>query len=239
MLLSTTTPALFNPVHLALLGLMVLLSVATAWGVRHVSSVASVNRVLAWAGWMLLGASVLHQVWLLLPGNWDVTRSIPLHYSDLLRIVTALALIWQWRWAVSITYFWGLTLNLQAILTPHPSMLSSVSVDTVFYWVLHAAVLMAPFALFASGRHRVGWRDFAVSYTAALAWAAVAMSLNPLLGANYGFVTEPPEGGSLVDVLGPWPGYVAWMAVIAGVLWAAMTWPWVRSRGSVQLTLQQ
>jgi uncharacterized membrane protein YwaF len=48
---------------------------------------------------------------------------------------------------VAISYYWGLTLNPQAIITPHPSILVVPSVDFVLYWVLHITVFVAPLVL--------------------------------------------------------------------------------------------
>ena len=73
------------------------------------------------------------------------------------------------------------------------------------------------------------WPGFGVAYGTALAWAAVLIPLNAVLGTNYGFVNEPPDGASLIDLLGPWPTYLIWLVLLVGAVWALMTWPWVRS----------
>lgn len=146
--------------------------------------------------------------------------------------MTAIALIRQSRWAVAIAYYWGLTLNIQAIVTPHPSMLVAPSVGFFLYWVLHIAVLVAPLVLVWGVGFRPKWRDFWRTYVLAIVWAILIMPMNALLGTNYGFVNHPPDGASLIDWLGPWPIYVVWMAVIAGILWAVMTWPWTLQQRS-------
>ena len=63
---------------------------------------------------MSLGFLVL---WLV-PPLFDVHQSLPLHLSDLLRLVSGYALWSRRPWAVALTYYWGLTLNPQALLTP-------------------------------------------------------------------------------------------------------------------------
>lgn len=217
----------FGTSHLWLLGLTGALVVLTVWGARRLERPDGVLRA---AGWAMLAASVFYTVWLLLPGQFALGDSLPLHFSDALRFVCAAALIVRPRWAVGIAYFWGLTLNSQALLTPHPSMLEGLSVHLVFYWGLHMAVLMVPAAFLAVG-WRPGWRDFCVAYGAAAVWAALVMPVNHLLGTNYGFLNRPPDGASLIDFLGPWPLYVLWIGVLVAVVWAAMTWPFARRRG--------
>ncbi|GAA1825215.1 YwaF family protein [Nesterenkonia flava] len=216
-------------VHMLLLGVTAVLAVLVLWGARRLRGSRAESKVYSGAGWGMLVLSVLYTGWLLLPGNWSVGQSLPLHYSDALRYVTALALIRRARWVVAITCFWGLTLNPQAMLTPHPSMLEP-SVHFGFYWVLHIAVLLAALALVWGVGYRPGWKDFLWAYGIALGWAALVMPVNALLGTNYAFLNRHPDGASLLDWLGEWPVYVVWLAVLVGVVWAAMTWLW--SRGS-------
>lgn len=223
---SAPGPALFGGVHASLLGLSVLLGVFAVLGARRIRGTALEVPVTRIAGWALLLFSVGWLVWGLLPENWTIDQSLPLHYSDVLRFVTALALIRRSRWAVAISYYWGLTLNPQAMVTPHPTQLELSSGSSVVYWGLHIAVLLAPLALIWGLGHRPSWRDFCWGYGTALMWAALVMPINALLGTNYAFLNQQPDGASLLDVLGPWPVYVFWQVVLVGLLWALMTVPW-------------
>ena len=59
--------------------------------------------------------------------------------------------------------------------------------------------------------------------------AAVVMAFNALTGTKYGYLNRKPSVGSLLDLFGPWPGYVVVeILVVAGVR-ALMAWPWVRT----------
>lgn len=227
---TANSPQLLGTVHLSLLAITALVGVVTVWGVRSIRSTSTQVRVVRAAGWVLLAIALFQTVWFLLPNNWNIHSSLPLHYSDLLRFITAIALIWQVRWAAAVAYYWGLTLNLQAIITPHPSMLVGPSVEFFLYWALHVFVFAAPLVLVWGIGFRPQWKDFTLTYLLAIGWAILVMPINSWLGTNYGFVNHPPDGASLVDWLGTWPIYVVWMVLIAGVLWALMTWPWTRRR---------
>lgn len=225
------TPELLGGVHLSILGLSALLGLLSVLGARRIRGTATEIPVTRIAGWALLIASLGYLVWGLLPGNWDIEHSLPLHYSDVLRFVTAVALIRRWRWTVAIAYYWGLTLNTQALLTPHPTQLVLSSVNSIFYWGLHIAVLLAPLVLVWGLGHRPAWRHFWWAYGLALFWAALVMPINALLGTNYAFLNRHPDGASVLDLLGPWPVYVVWQVVLVGLVWALMTWPWTRAGG--------
>lgn len=226
------TPELFGGAHLSILGFAALLgvvSVLTAMRLRGSSAESTFTQI---AGWALLLASLAYLGWGLLPGNWDIEHSLPLHYSDVMRFITAVALIRGSRWAIAVAYYWGLTLNTQALLTPHGTQLVLSSVNSIFYWGLHIAVLLAPLVLIWGLGHRPTWRHFWWAYALALLWAAVVMPINALLGTNYAFLNRHPEGASVLDLLGSWPVYVLWQIVLVGLVWALMTWPWTRERSS-------
>ena len=141
------SPQIFGIVHLVLLGLTVLASVLAVWGIRQVESFQTRTMIIKTAGWILLAIALTQTIWFVLPANWNIGSALPLYYSDILWFVTAIALIWQVDWAAAISYYWGLTLNPQAIVTPHPTMLIGPSVDFLLYWVLHIFVFVAPLVL--------------------------------------------------------------------------------------------
>lgn len=230
MILATTVtaPELFGPRHLAILAAAVLISAAALWGAQKIRGTDAERPITRTAGWFLLAGSLAWMGWWLLPQNWQIGHSLPLHYSDVLRIITVVALVWRPRWAVTVVYLWGLTLNTQALLTPHPSQLHEPYIEFFFYWSLHIAVLAVAIALIWGLGYWPRWRDFGVAFGAAFIWAAIVMVVNGYLDTNYGFLNEPPEGGSIVDWLGPWPIYVLWIVLLVGGVWALMTWPFAR-----------
>lgn len=222
-------PELLGGVHLSVLGATAVLAIVVIWAGRRLRGTDAEQSLTRGAGWVLLAAALGWMVWGLLPANWHIEDSLPLHYSDVLRFITAVALIRRSRWAVAICYYWGLTLNTQAMITPHPSQLEVLSVNFVFYWGLHIAVFLAPLWLIWGLGHRPAWRGYWIAFGAAVLWAGMVMVINAAIGTNYAFLNRTPEGASLLDFMGPWPIYVVWLVVLAGVIWALMTWPWTRA----------
>jgi uncharacterized membrane protein YwaF len=50
---------------------------------------------------------------------------------------------------------------------------------------------------------------------ASIAWTALAAAGCLITGGNYMFLREPPPGGSLLDLFGPWPLYLVGAAALA------------------------
>lgn len=184
-----------------------------------------VDRIARACGWVLLVVSVVWSLWAFLPMNWDVNQSLPFHFSDAARIFAAIALITRWGWALCVSYFWGLTLNLQSVLTPDLNYLQQPALEYTMYWLLHGAVLVAPIVQTWGQRYRPTWRGYGVAFGVTVLWAAIAFTANLITGANYGYLNRAPAGPSLLDVLGPWPIYLLWEAVLVASVWSLMTWP--------------
>ena len=157
---------------------------------------------------------------------WSVRLYLPLHLSDAATVVAVLAL-WTARPAlVELAYFWGLTGSLQATLTPD---LGHEFPDVLYftYFVTHGGVVLAALLLVA-GRGiapRVGAAARAFAATIALAAAAAGACL--ATGGNYMFLRRKPPD-SLLDLLGPWPVYIAGAALVAAAMFALLTVPFRR-----------
>lgn len=160
--------------------------------------------------------------------NFELGVSLPLNLSDLAWMAAAIALWTHHRYAVALTYYWGLVLTTQSIVTPS---LGEAFPDVRFfaYWFIHLVVVWAAVLLVWGARVRLGWRDYRFTVAFTLVWAVAAYSFNAAAGTNYGYLQAKPSGGSALDLLGPWPWYVVAEVAILATVWALMTWPWTRS----------
>jgi hypothetical integral membrane protein (TIGR02206 family) len=165
-------------------------------------------------------------VWLL-PPFFDLHQSLPLHLSDMLRLVTAYALWSRRPWAVALTYYWGLTFNPQAMLTPdlHPNVAPALEIAS--YWSQHVLVMWAAVYLtWGLGLHP-NWRRYRLALAITVAWAAVVFAINRVLRTNYGYLNSKPGGVSLLDLMGGWPWYLLVALGLMAAVWALITWPWI------------
>jgi hypothetical integral membrane protein (TIGR02206 family) len=169
-------------------------------------------------------------IWLV-PPLFDLHQSLPLHLSDILRLVCAYALWSRRPWAFALTYYWGLTFNPQAILTPDLQLDVAPALEFVSYWLQHVLVMWAAVYLTWGLGLRPTWRSYRLALMVTVAWAAIVFAMNRALGTNYGYLNGKPVGASLLDLMGGWPWYlVAGLALLAAV-WALITWPWTLRTG--------
>lgn len=217
----------FSAQHFAILALFVAGVVAFAALGVHLRGTEAGTRFTRVLAVTIPVFTVPFQIVQLLPGDFGLGTSLPLQICDLSWMVAVYALWTRRPRAVALLYFWGLTLTVQAIVTPS---LGQAFPDPrwFMFWGMHLLTVWAAVHLVAAvgGPDWDGYR-FTVLVTAG--WAAAVMAFNALSGTNYGYLNRKPGTASLLDVMGPWPSYVVVEVVVLVVVWALMTWPWQRA----------
>ena len=220
----------YGPSHQGALVLLGVGVVALLWfGRRHRGTALAERwgRVLAAS---VLAVTVPLQVLYFTPAYWDFEKTLPLQLCDLASALAVYALWTRRPWAASLTYFWGLTLTSQAILTPD---LAADFPDPIFvlFWAMHILVVWAAVYLVWCLGLAPSWHTYRVAVALTAAWAVTVFTFNVLAGTNYGYLNAKPAAASVLDLLGPWPGYVVAEIIIVAAFWALITWPWTaRSR---------
>jgi len=176
----------------------------------------------------LIYAAIL--IYIVTPPSIDY--SVPLQLTDLATVVAAYALGSQKQWAYALTYYWGLVLSTQALISPALQGPDFPHYQFLAFWAIHLLVVWAAIYLTWGRGMRPDWRDFRFAVVVTLVWATFTFTFNSIAGTNYGFLNRKPSTASLLDVLGPWPWYIVTAATLVLILWALMTWPWMRMRQS-------
>lgn len=155
--------------------------------------------------------------------------SVPLRLTDLATVAGAYALWSQRHWAYALTYYWGLVLSSQALISPVLKSPDFPHYEFLAFWAIHLLVVWAAIYLTWGRGMRPQWRSFRFVVVVTAVWVAITFTFNSLAGTNYGFLNEKPVTASLLDVLGPWPVYIFTGATLIVIVWALMTWPWERA----------
>jgi hypothetical integral membrane protein (TIGR02206 family) len=223
----------YGPSHLVVLGLFVIGAVALVWLGRHQteSQARLLGRVLAA---LIVTAWIVALVYKLIRPTIDT--SVPLQLCDVAEATAAYALWSQQRWAFVLTYYWGLVLSSQALITPDVGTATEGAPDFphhlfITFFALHVLVVWSAIYLTWGRGMRPTWRSYRFAVIATLVWAAIIFSFNVIAGTNYGYLNRKPPTASVLDVLGPWPVYLLAEVAIVAIVWAVlMTWPWERAR---------
>ncbi len=218
---------MYGPSHWAVLVVFVIGSVLLVWIGRRQSEPRArlLGRLLA-----VLTAAIYGGVLVYSLSPPSISWSVPLQLTDLATVAAAYALWSQRHWAYALTYYWGLVLSTQALLTPALTGPDFPSLRFVAFWGMHLLVVWAAIYLTWGRGMRPTWRSYRIAVATTVIWAAVTFTFNRIAGTNYGFLNGKPATGSLLDILGPWPLYILAGGTIVVIVWALMTWPWVRKR---------
>ena len=157
-----------------------------------------------------VGFRVVHQV----DEGLSPRTDLPLHLTDAATIAAVIALWWGSQLAFELTWFWAGSATIQALLTPD---LRQSFPDYRWGWfvISHAGVVVAA-VLMAWGMRRTPRPGAVLRVDAwSLGVTALAAAGTLLFDGNYMFLRRKPSGGSLLDVMGPWPWYIVSAAALA------------------------
>jgi len=163
--------------------------------------------------------------------NWhgiDPRTGLPLQLCDFNGLVAPLALVTRWRFARATLYFWTAALTVQAFIQP---ALTQGPASPVFwaFWTGHTIIAAcAVYDVVVLG-FRPDWRDLGRAVIASGLYVALVLPVDLSLGANYGFVGNPPAGVNIppfVAALGPWPQRAIILMALVPLGFALVLMPW-------------
>ncbi|MFK7884991.1 MAG: TIGR02206 family membrane protein, partial [Phycisphaerales bacterium] len=153
-------------------------------------------------------------------------ESLPMHLCRWNGWIVALCLIHghkeRWRWARALTFFWGLGLSVQGMITPMWSD-GAASMAFWFYWIGHLQIVGVAVYDFSVRGFTPHWKDLRFAMVAGVGYALVTGTLNKVLGTNYSYLGDwDYERASIVDRLGDYPERMLAMGGGALVLFVLM-----------------
>jgi hypothetical integral membrane protein (TIGR02206 family) len=163
-------------------------------------------------------------VWQAAHHAFTIQNDLPLHLCDVAAYVSAVALWLRTPLLVELTYFWGIAGTANGVITPDigdqfPSYLFFQ------YFIQHGAIPAA--GLFLVVGLKIYPRPWAVPRVVGFSLALLVFDAfaNLVTNGNYLFLRSVPPGPNLLSVLGPWPWYIVWAAVVAIAIFLALDAP--------------
>jgi hypothetical integral membrane protein (TIGR02206 family) len=190
------------------------------------------RRFTAALGWSILAVQAFSTTWRLLPGIYTLEDGLPLQLCRIAGWLAGLSLVFGWRWARTLTYFWGIGLCAQGFITP--LRLSGLgSMEFWFFWIVHLQIVgSAIYDLMVRG-YRPCRGDWATAALVSMGYVALIVPFNVIMGTEYGWLGQGQyRTRNIIDVLGPWPQRPILLVLIGQlmVLGLWLVWlPWSRS----------
>lgn len=220
----------FGPSNLAMIAVFVVVAAALVTAGRRYRGTPGQRRLSTTLALVFAVFLVSVEIYWLLPWQATSKYSLPLQLCDLAGIAAVWALGTHSPTAFALTYFWGLTLTSQAFISPELGGPDFPSLQFLSFFGLHSMVVWAAIYLTWGVGLRPDWSSYRVAVLVTVSWGVVMFVFNQVAGTNYGFLMTKPTVASLLDVLGPWPWYLLSELVLGALVWALLTWPWVRQR---------
>jgi hypothetical integral membrane protein (TIGR02206 family) len=215
--------------HLVPLALRVVVSVALCTAARRAPR-RFVHVVAVIIAVVIVVSELSWQPYVLANHRWSVAYSLPVQLCDVGGFIAAAALMWRQLLLVEIAYFWGLGGTLQALLTPDLKDHFPSFPYLQFYATHDLVILAALFLVIGLGlqpRQGAIRRIFLLT----LAFAVVLGFVDLITGGNYMYLRQVPAAGSLLNVMGPWPWYIATGALLTLVVLTTLDAPfWLFAR---------
>jgi hypothetical integral membrane protein (TIGR02206 family) len=207
----------FGTPHVTAVVLAFAVPAILAVAARASGSAALVN-IVRWTFVVELIATYALWYWLLFARGWfGIGSALPMHLCDWAAIAAIVTLLWPNQKSYELAYFWALTGTLQATLTPQLA-LGWPDLRFVVFFGFHCGVIAAVLYMTLGMK----MRPYPASIPRVIAWTlfygVAAGVVDWLFNVNFGFLRAKSTDPSVLDLLSPWPWYIAELVPIGIVL---------------------
>jgi hypothetical integral membrane protein (TIGR02206 family) len=202
----TTNFKLFGPTHLAILASVPLVAGLLAYAQRKLAPASPFPRI-ALAGLILLDSAIYYG-FLIARGQLTFPDHMPLELCDASLCLVIVALFTLNKTVFDLAYYGALAGATMALLTPNlwepfPSF------STVQFFIDHGLIVAGVLFLVWSGLARPRSQSVLRAMVAVNVFAACVGAFDYFFKTDYMYLRAKPPNTSLLDVLGPWPWYLA------------------------------
>ena len=140
-------------------------------------------------------------------GIFSMQEELPFHLCRLIAFVFPIFIWYRNKKWINSLYFLIIIGTLQAIITadlqyiyPHYSY--------ILYWIFHVSLVWIPVFIIINLNIRPQFSDLVRAIIAINIYMVCTLMINFSIGSNYFYTRHKPPGGTLLDLLGPWPLYL-------------------------------
>jgi hypothetical integral membrane protein (TIGR02206 family) len=218
----TSNFRLFGPVHLLILGAVVLLAAGLAVIQRKLLPGTKVLRL--GLAVTLLADSVVFYGYQITHGQLTFPDHLPLELCDASLCLVVIALFTLNRAVYDLAYYGALAGATMALLTPNlwepfPSF------GTVQFFVAHGLIVAGALYLVWSKLVRPRPGSVLRALLGINVFAAFVGAFDVIFKTDYMYLRAKPQNASLLDYLGPWPWYLVAAELVALIVFGLLYVP--------------
>ncbi len=220
--------ALFGAGHLLALGIIAIIVIFLVWGWRAPDDEMKRRVRLLLAGIILATESSWH-AWNLVGDTWSIQKDLPLHICSIGIWCSIYMLATRSYRVYEILFFVGLAGSTQALLTPNLGIYGLPHFWAVQSLASHGLLVIAMIYMTAIEGFRPTWQSVWKTMLALNVYFLFVAGINYVIDSNYMYTMAKPETASLLDLMGPWPWYIAVCEFVALGLFALLYAPFALS----------
>ncbi len=208
-----TSFGLFSSAHLGILFVLCILNLIMIFSLKKTNS-TKLNYFRFSLAFFLILLEASSHIWRIAAGKWALNTSLPLHLCGVSIYLSAIMLINRKnRILFEVLYFWGLGGALMALVTPNLNYPFPHFMFLKFF-IAHSCIITAVLYMTIVENFRPVlkslWRVFAITNIYMLFIGIV----NYLINSNYLYLCHKPGNTTLLDLMGPWPFYIAGIGIV-------------------------
>lgn len=160
-------------------------------------------------------------------GTWNVRTMLPLQLCSLLVWTGAYMLITKSYRVYEFMYFMGIGGAIQALATPGIGKYGFPHFVFFQFFLSHGLIITSAIFMTIVEGLRPTWKSMLRVFVWMNIYVAIIFFVNIYLGSNYLMINYKPGTPSLLDLLPPWPIYIAYMEVIGIITMLVLYLPFV------------
>jgi hypothetical integral membrane protein (TIGR02206 family) len=203
---------LFGLAHLVILLTVVALAAALVAIQRVLPAGSKILR--RFVGFVLLADATVYNGYLLAKAAPAFPSHLPLELCDASACLVILSLLFSNRTIFDIAYYGALAGASMALITPN-LWEPFPSYGTVQFFIVHGLIVSGVLYLVLSGLAQPTRHSVWIAMLGVNIYAACVGAFDAFFKTNYMYLRAKPAQASLLDLLGPWPWYIASGEVIA------------------------
>lgn len=162
-----------------------------------------IHQIIRWVFFILLLLSeVSYQIWAHYHNVWSFRYHTPLHLCGIASIIAMLALLFKKKLFIQLAFFFGVI----------PAFLTLITPDLIYdyqhyrfwkFFVHHLAISWSCMFVALSKPQSITFPSALISYAFLLGYAAlIGFVVNPMIDANYLYLTQQPNANTLLNFFG-------------------------------------